>query len=241
MEDRLSMKGLLMKKMSMAVVATFILVGSVSASVTLEFVSTVGGTPASTYNGATNMHLAFGDMNLINTPGGLLDGVVVEMSDISVESKIQDYSSPFMSSALYDVEPIVALMGIEFYAVFVGDLTPTLIFSGDLAFDTMFTLGASATVNGSIDNIQLHNTQKWGPVVPQELVSLQTEGIADLVINLSASGYDITQYIDSLTPIPTMTVHGSIPVSDPVPEPSIVLLFSAGMLWLPFRKKNKAA
>ena len=136
-----------------------------------------------------------------------MDGVVVEMSDITINSKIQDYSNPFLSSALYDVEPIVTVMGIEFYTVFLGDAAPSLVLSADLNCDTMFTLGASATVNGSIDNIQLHNTQKWGPVVPQELVSLQTEGIADLVVNLSASGYDITQLIDSLSPIPTMTVH----------------------------------
>ena len=39
------MKGLIVKKMFMAVFAIFMLAGSVSASVKLEFVSTVGAIP----------------------------------------------------------------------------------------------------------------------------------------------------------------------------------------------------
>ena len=234
------MKSLLIKKVLPAIFVFFMLVNSASASVTLEFVSTVGGTPASLYDGVTNMNIGFGDMSLINTPGGLLDGVVVEISDVSIGSKIQDYSTAFLSSASYQIDPVVDVMGVNFYKVFLGDSTPTLIFSADLNCDTLFTIGASGTVNASIENMQLHNTGKWAGFIPQELVSLEMENIVNLVINLSASGFDITDYIDNSDPIATMTVHGTLPVADSVPEPSIVLMFSLGVLWLPLRKRKKS-
>ena len=229
------MKGLFLKKMALAVLFVLILGSSVSASVILEFASTIGGTPASTYNASTNMNIALGDMDVINTSGGLLDGVIVEISDISIESKLIGGAV-----SIYDVEPVVDVMGVNFYTVFLGDTDPTLILSADLSLDTMLVVGASATIDGSVSNITLHNAQEWGQLVPEELVTLQTANIADLVINLSASGYNIAQYIDTMTPIPTMTVHGTMS-PEVVPEPSVVFLFLLGCLWAPFRKKTKAA
>ncbi|MDV7397620.1 PEP-CTERM sorting domain-containing protein, partial [Arthrospira platensis SPKY1] len=76
---------------------------------------------------------------------------------------------------------------------------------------------------------------EWGSV-PTILAAFASFGVADMLINLSASGADLTQAIDLGNDVANISVTGSLSA---VPEPSMMMLFAAGLFYCAQRIKRR--
>ena len=210
------------------------------ANTTLDFGSAAGGTDGSLTGSAGSMVIDSGDLELVNLPSGdILIGSTVIITPFDVGSKLS--SAP----ATYEVTPQTPASGfqLEIYNNIDGLGGDELILSGDLVVDDLLTVFSTGSIGPTeevdVINITLHNTglmtSDWG-FVPTVLSNMALYGIGDLVINLSASGSDLTHSIDFGMDVANINVTGSLTA---VPEPCAILLFGCGLVIL--RRKVKQA
>ena len=224
-----------MKKIKILIIAALVTCFAQSgySNVTLEFGTMSGGNQGTIYGSAGSMNLDLGDLALTNPLDTELNGSVVMISIMGIGNK----TASLPSSAQYDLTVTHPVMGIQLMNDVDGDGNMELILSGDLQLDDLLTIVSSGHVDPTqsvnVTNISLHNSSmmmsQWG-FIPSQLTDLVNASTADFLVNLSASGYDLTQSIDSGSDIVNIEVTGSL--TAPVPEPISMLLFGFGALFM---------
>ncbi|MDX9703741.1 MAG: PEP-CTERM sorting domain-containing protein [Candidatus Auribacterota bacterium] len=205
-----------------------------TASVQLDFASSVGGSTGSLYLGADNhMYFSFGSMVLLGASGTALEGAYMELSDLRIDSKAEDYSNPFLNSALYNTTMAGPSPEMRLYTA-----DNQLIMTAFLEMNSLLTLGTSVFIGLGMD-YEVSGIQLFGfdnNLVPSALQPFIDAGIADIKIELSKAGTDFTSFIDSKNGIGNIQVTTTLTA---VPEPGAVALFAFGAVWFVKRfRKN---
>lgn len=229
-----------MKRLVCLIALVFVVQSPCFASIVLDFGSVEGGTHGSVTGTAGSMVIDTGDLELVNVSGfSMLSGstMVLVPFDIGLKETV--------FPASYSVAPQSPVSGfqLEIYNNIDGNGAPELILSGDVHIDTLLTMVSSGTLGPleavDVTNIALHNTgmmiSEWGSV-PTILAAFASFGVADMLINLSASGADLTQAIDLGNDVANISVTGSLSA---VPEPSMMMLFAAGLFYCAQRIKRR--
>ena len=238
--ERILKESVAMKQLAYSIMLVVLMSMPGYANTTLDFGSTAGGSDGALTGSIANMTIDTGDMELVNlAPGDVLIGSRMVITPFDIGSKLS--SSP----ATYDVTPQIPASGfqLELYNNIDGVGGDELILSADVIVDDLLTVFSTGTIGPTqqvdVVNLTLHNaglmTSNWG-FIPTVLSNMDLFGVGDLVINLSASGTDLTQAIDFGTQVQNINVTGSLTA---VPEPGAVLLFASGILFM--RRKLKYA
>lgn len=218
---------------SCCLVALLCMASLAGASVQLEFTPTVGGDPGSMAIDQGSMRLSFGDMTLLGMPSGSpLENAYMELSDITIGAKLEDYSAPFMNSALYAISWLSPSPEMRVYSA--GD---QLIMSGYISVDTLLTVGSSVFISPET-GFEVTGVQVFLQSIPAELMEFAQTGTADIKIEMSSAGSDFTDNIDAGQPMENIQSTTTL-TSTPVPEPGVAMLFGAGLVWLRSRIKKR--